>query len=449
MDFLIAESTSYNLIRTRWLFGAALLAAAALGLLTLRWLLARAAANGQKGPAAALRGWWTEEIWLGGPFAAQARERLAQGWFTAVFFLFMLRWLLADILAASFSLRPLTDLLFWGIAAKLLVFTRYSAKQLLTAGAFCLPFLAAAAMGSSQMLLYQILFLICVKDVDLRRAFRWVLAAMAGIVAAVMLLAAAGLLPTISWGESSRARYTFGFTYPNSCGKNLLYLAFGWLLLRFERIRWWDWMGLGALFWLCNSIVDTRAPAISILVLLAAGLTARYLPGLWQAKPLRLLGAACPWAAAAASFGLALGYRPGTALWDKLNDFSSGRLELFKLAVERLRITPFGQVVKDEELYTLDNMYLNNFYALGLVGFFLYFGLLSWLLWRCWKQGWAAETVVFLGLAAYGMFESFCWESVCPAVFLFANVICQPAPGREVRISRDRPTGADAPAGRP
>lgn len=453
MDFLIAESTSYNLIRTRWLFGAALLAAAAMGLLTLRWLLARAAANGQKGPAAALRGWWAEEIWLGGPFAAQARERLAQGWFAALFALFMVRWLLGDLLVRPFSLRLLTDLVFWGIVVKLLFLTRYSARQLAAAGGFALVFLLCSAAGSSQLLFYQILFVLCVKDIDLRKAFRFALAVVAGLTAAVMLLAALGAIPTFTWVEPGRTRRTLGFYNFNTCGKYLFYTAAGWLLLRLGRIRWWDWLGLGGLFLICACIVNSRTPSLGILAMMAAGAAARYLPALWRARPMRLLGAACPWAAAAASFAAAFLYRAGTPVWSRLNALSSGRLELFQLAVTRLGVTPFGQMVKDEELYTLDTIYLNNFYSLGVAGFLLYFGLLSWLVWQCWSKGWDAETAALLGLMVYGLFESFCWENICPAILLFANVIYQPAPGREVRISRDGPAGggpggAAAPAGR-
>ena len=345
------------------------------------------------------------------------------------------------------------DLIFWGILAKLLLFTRYSLKQLAAAALLSLPFFLSAAATGSQYLLYQVLFLLCVKDIDLRKAFRAVFWAVLLLVFANMLAAAAGLIPTVAHAGAFRIRNSYGFNHPNTCGKYLLYLSAGWLLLRFDRVRVWDWLGLAALLWFCNTLVDSRSNSLGILALLAAGLASRYLPRFWRARPLPFLGAAAPWLASAASFLIAVWYHAGSPLWDKLDQLSSGRMELFHLATQKLPVTLFGQSFLDEELYTLDSLYLNNLYSLGLIGFLAYFGLLSLALYQCWQKGWRAETAVFLSFLVYGLFERGCWSSTTPAVLLFANAIYRPAPGLEARISQNTPAGGGpggpaAPGGR-
>lgn len=459
MGFWIAEETSMNLLRTRWLFGAALLAAAALGVLTLLWLGRRAAAAGRPGLWGAVRLWWGEEVFLGGPFAAARREALAQGWFTVTFAVFMLRWILYRSTIPGISGpvgglggRLLCDLLFWLMMGKLLVFSRYSLRQLLAAAAAAAVFVIPCAVSGSQFLLYHVLFLFCAKDIDLRKAFQDVLWTVFLAVAAIMLLAAAGLIPSLIETSALRPRSSFGFFHPNICGVYLLYLGLGWFLLRFERLCWRDWLVFAGLFFICNNLVDSRASSIGFLVLCSAGALARYCPRLWRNRWVRAAGTALPVLLAGCSFLLGALYRPGSPLWERLNQISSDRLNLFHTAVTRLPVSLFGQKsILDEELYALDNMYLTNFYSLGTAAALLYLALLCLCLYQCWARGWAAETVALLCLAVYGCFEPMCWPSTTPAVLLFANLIYRPAPGREIRISRDapgggRPGGAATPA---
>lgn len=438
MGFLIAEETSINLLRTRWLFGAALLSAAALGAMTLLWLGRRAAADGRPGLFSALRGWWGEEIWLGGPFWQAQREALAQGWFTVTFVLFMLRWILNRSLvpgANGLAGRLLCDLLFWLMAAKLLLFSRYSLRQLCAMAAVALPLMLACSATGSQFLLYQVLFLLCVKDIDLRRAFRTAFWTVLLITAAIMLLAALELIPTMNWPRGAQTRNSFGFIHPNSCGMYLLYIASGLLLLQFDRLRLVHWLVLAGLFGICNFVIDSRACSVAFLVLLAGGAAARYLPRLWRSRLVGALCTASPLLLAAASFALGILYSETSIPWLIFNLLSSDRLHLFHMAVNRLPVTLFGGPVLSEELYALDNLYLYNFYSLGVVGGLLYLFLLCAALYLCWKKGWAAETVILLSFAVYGCLESPCWAATTPAVLLFANVIYRPAPEKALHIS--------------
>lgn len=447
MEFLLAESTSMTLLRTRYLFGTAVLTALVLGLLTLRWLLAQLSVGAGRQPGAAARRWWREEVWLGGPFAAGRRQALAQGWFTVTFAAFMLRWVLGHTLIPDkdFLCRVLCDLVFWLIAVKLLLLTRYSLRQLLTAGLLVLPFLLSCAKSGSQFVLYQILFLLTVKDIDLRKAFRIVYGVLAAAVLLVMLLAAAGAVPTIAW-DIGRARNSFGFGHPNTCGKYLLYLMLGWFLLRYDRLRWYSWWFPCAVLLFCRRCVDSRTAELCMLALILAGLLARYCPRFWQAGWVRALGTAAPLAAAAASFALAFGYRADSPFWQKLELLSSGRMGLFSLAVHRGRLTLLGQDLISEELYTLDNLYLSAFYLSGLLVFVAYLGLLCLALYRCWQQGWTAETVVLLCLAVYGCLEGVCWMDASPAPLLFANALYAAGQPWRLRISRAGPPRAAGPA---
>lgn len=448
MGFWIAEETSMNFLRTRWLFGAALLAAAALGAATLLWLGRRAAAAGRHGLWSLLRGWWEEEIWLGGPFWKDRRETLAQGWFTVTFVLFMLRWILSRSLVPGvngLAGRLLCDLLFWLMAAKLLLFSRYSLRQLCAMAAVALPLMLACSANGSQFLLYQVLFLLCVKDIDLRRAFYAAFWAVLFITAAIMLLAALGLTPTMNWQNDIRPRNSYGFIHPNSCGMYLLYAASGLLLLWFDRLRTIHWLAMAGLLFVCNFMVDSRACSVAFLLLLAGGAAARYLPRFWRSRGVGVVCVLSPLLLAAVSFLAAGLYREANPFWARLNAFSSGRLELFHMAVSRVPATLFGGPVLDSELYTLDNLYLYNFYSLGIVGGLLYLFLLCAALYQCRKNGWDAETVILLSFAVYGCLESTCWAATTPAVLLFANVIYRPAAGCGMCISLNRaPCGSTA-----
>lgn len=445
MEFLIADEYSMTLLRTRYLFGTALLAALVVGLLTLRWLLAQPSVGAGR-LSAAVRRWWQEEIWLGGPFAAGRRQALAQGWFTVTFAAFMLRWVLGHSMIPDKDLfcRALCDLVFWLIVVKLLL-TRYSLRQLLTAGLLVLPFFLTCAKSGSQFILYQILFLLTVKDIDLRKAFRIVYGIVAAAVLLVMLLAAAGAIPTVSWGLG-RARNSVGFGHPNTCGKYLMYLVLGWFLLRFDQLRWYSWCFPCGVLLFCHFCVDSRTAELCMLALILAGLLARYCPRFWQAKWVRALGTAAPLVAVTASFAIAFGYRADSPVWQKLEILSSWRLSLYSLAAHRGGLTLFGQNLLDEELYTLDNLYLANFYLSGVLVFAVYLGLLCLALYRCWQQGWTAETVVLLCLAVYGCLEGVCWMDASPAPLLFANALYAAGQPWRLRISRAGPPRAAGPA---
>ena len=155
---------------------------------------------------------------------------------------------------------------------------------------------------------------------------------------------------------------------------------------------------------------------------------------------------AAPPAACLAGFGIAYFYNDSIPLWAKLNSLSSDRLRLFHLAVTSLSPSAFGAQVTNEELYTLDNLYLGGFYTLGYVGFALYLGLLLATLYRCWKQGWLAETVVLLSLLVYGCLEAACWENTCPALLLFANAIYLVKPEKAVHFSPSAPPAEETSA---
>lgn len=451
MNFLIAEDTSLTFLRTRWLFCGMILSALVMAGMTLLWMRRQAVQSGESF-FRVLRRCWSQPFWLGGPFAARQREGMAQGCFTAAFVLFLVRWVLfVSTIETAFAHligKLMLDAVFWLITCKLFFLTRYSLRELCIAAAIAFPLVVASMINVSQLLLIQVLFLFCIKDIDLRKAFRIALCAVTAAVALIMLLAIAELIPSVRWMRGDHPRNSFGFGHVNSCGECLFYLAAGWFAVRFAQLRWRDWLFLAALLYLCSELVDSRAPSLGILLLIAAGVLTRCFPRLWELGWLRALGTAVPVLLAGGSFWAAFAYRADDPLWAALNRFSSDRFNLFHLAVTRLSATVFGQQpVYDSEFYTLDNAYLGNFYWMGVVGSLVYLALFCFAIYLCWKRGWVAETILLLSFSVYMCLEGACWPSATPAVLMLANAIYWPS--QQLRISQPglpgRPS-AGAPA---
>lgn len=437
MDFFIAESTSLTFLRTRWLFCGMILSALVLTGMTLLWMRRQAVQEGEPF-LKVLRRWWDQPFWLGGPFAARQRETMAQGCFTAAFVLFLVRWILflstIETPLAHLVGKLMLDAMFWLMTCKLFFLTRYSLREFCIAAAIAFPMVLACMISSSQQLLVQVLFLFCIKDIDLRKAFRITLYVITAAVALIMLLGLFEVIPTVRWSRGGHPRNSFGFGHVNSCGECLFYLAAGWFALRFARMRWRDWLFLAALLYVCGELVDSRAPSLGIFLLIAAGALTRFFPKLWELGWLRVLGTAVPVLLAGGSFLLAFAYRAEDPFWARLNSFSSDRLNLFHLALSKLSVSVFGRpLVYDSEFYTLDNAYLGNFYWMGVVGSLVYLALFCFTIYLCWKRGWIAETILLLSLSVYICFEGACWPSATPAVLMLANAIYWPS--QQLRIS--------------
>lgn len=331
--------------------------------LGLVWLAVRALVTAKGSFAQKVRAGLSDEVFLFGGWGGDVRTAVG-GWM----FLLSVALLEFDMFFMNSLVREL-DLPWYGFLAswlniaysmllilKIVLFTRYSGRQL--AAAYCFFFVFRwVYLNNHQYWFAMVLFyMLAAKDAPLRRTLKAGFATSCASFLAVALASSAGWIGTLSelW-DDGRMRSSFGYGWYNLTGVIVLALCLMYVCLRQVRnLKWFDFIVLAAALVFCNEGPASRAAVVCLALLIALTLLLRFLPGIARPVWVRVLVSAAPVLALAASLLGSWLYTPDNALLVKLNDIFTGRLYLANKALSETSLAIAGQGLWDAD-YVVDN----------------------------------------------------------------------------------------------
>ena len=201
-------------------------------------------------------------------------------------------------------------------------------------------------------------------------------------------------------------RHAFGFCHPNAAAILLAVWAVMWLILRYGKLKWWDWvlaLGVGIVI---TVVIDSRGALLFYAAFLVLLVVFKCFPKLLEYKLLHGLAVASPVLCALLSFGCAILYNPQNLLWNKINMLASTRPALFHQAWENGIVSLGGQTFESLDVPCLDNAYLSVFLLKGVPWFAVILLIYMLLTHRLWKKSAVPELALVLALFVY-----FCVES--------------------------------------
>lgn len=367
---------------------------------------------------AALKTLWKEEhllfggwggVWRTGAGAAAFAAGLAAYEVSVVFCNSMARENWAWVQGVLSPILEWTAFLCFGF--KILLGTRYTWRQLGVAGA--LYFIARWTYFNSQNIWWIgiVVAVMAAKDVPLRRPLKAYLYSGGAAMAVVLALHFAGIVaPDLTNERMGVLRGTYGYGHPNTFGGLVFGLVLAWALLRADRVRRADCLGIGAVGVFLLAGPSSRTAALCCLAL-AAGLAVcrlregRRVPRLWPG-----LCAASVGLAAALSYLLPLlvikvgpwNNDIGPAWLARLDSLLTCRISLAWMAYRLLDVRIAGQVF---DWPVVDNSFVFALFQFGPVVAAILALLFAAALYGCARQGRRVEVCCLLVMLAYGYME--------------------------------------------
>lgn len=400
--------------------------------LGLVWLAVRALVTAKGSFAQKVRAGLSDEVFLFGGWGGDVRAAVG-GWM----FLLSVVLLQFDMFFMNSLVREL-DLPWYGFLAswlniaysmllilKIVLFTRYSGRQL--AAAYCFFFVFRwVYLNNHQYWFAMVLFyMLAAKDAPLRRTLKAGLVTGCASFLAVALASSAGWIGTLSelW-DDGRMRNSFGYGWYNLTGVIVLALCLMYVCLRQVRnLKWFDFVVLAAALVFCNEGPASRAAVVCLALLIALTLLLRFVPGIARPVWVRALVSAAPVLALAASLLGSWLYTPDNALLVKLNDIFTGRLYLANKALSETSLAIAGQGLWDAD-YIVDNCFANLWIYAGPVASVLLWGAMAALLWRLMKKGAVTESACLVVMLAHGFMENHViWPCVNVCLWLMPCVL--------------------------
>ena len=290
------------------------------------------------------------------------------------------------------------------LGAKVVLLTDYERRWQPVLAALVLVYTAFAAWhGDDVWFFLAALVGLGAKDIDLHRALRvYLVAAVAGLLFVQLLHFVTPLMPYNFYCRN----WDFGYGHYNGFGARLVGVFFAWAWLRHDRMRWFDWAGLAALFVFTYKVPGSRGAAGAMAALLLLFAVQRFLPRLFDNRIWYALILALP--IVLAGFSLYAGYvynpewpyeRMALLL---LSIFLSGRFEIWHNIFWGSELSWLGGLPTDgDEHSAIDNTFLAIPMNKGYLGAILVAVFFLLLLWRLAKH---RHTTEMLCLAAFTLY---------------------------------------------
>ncbi|WP_303915812.1 hypothetical protein [Subdoligranulum variabile] len=295
------------------------------------------------------------------------------------------------------------------LGAKIVLLTDYQRRwQPILAGLVVLYTAFTAWHGDDIWFLLAALIGLGAKDVDLHAALRvYLITAVVGLVFVQLLHFATPLMPYNFYCRN----WDFGYGHYNGFGARLVGVFFAWAWLRHDRLHWFDWLGLSALFVFTYKVPGSRGAAGAMAILLLLFAVQRFFPKLFDNKIWYGLVLALPICLAAFSLYAGYVYNPE---WPYermalllLSIFLSGRFEIWHNVFWGTDLSWLGGLPTDgDEHHAIDNAFLAIPMNKGYLGAILLAVFFLLLLWRLAKHRHATEMLCLVALMLYIFMEN-------------------------------------------
>ena len=295
------------------------------------------------------------------------------------------------------------------LGAKIVLLTDYQHRwQPVLAAAVLLYTAFAAWYGDDIWFFLAALVGLGAKDVDLRGALRYYLAAaVLGLLFAQLLHFATPWMPYNFYCRN----WDFGYGHYNGFGARLVGVFFAWAWLRHDKMRWFDWLGLAALFVFTYKVPGSRGAAGAMAALLVLFAVQRFLPRLFDNKVWYTLVIALPIGLCVFSLYAGYVYNPE---WPYermalllLSIFLSGRFEIWHNVFWGSELSWLGGLPTDgDEHHAIDNAFLAIPMNKGYLGAILVAVFFLLLLWRLAKHRHSTELLCLAAFTLYIFMEN-------------------------------------------
>ena len=295
------------------------------------------------------------------------------------------------------------------LGAKVVLLTDYERRWQPVLAALVLVYTAFAAWhGDDVWFFLAALVGLGAKDIDLHRALRvYLIAAVAGLLFVQLLHFVTPLMPYNFYCRN----WDFGYGHYNGFGARLVGVFFAWAWLRHDRMRWFDWAGLAALFVFTYKVPGSRGAAGAMAALLLLFAVQRFLPRLFDNRIWYALILALP--IVLAGFSLYAGYvynpewpyeRMALLL---LSIFLSGRFEIWHNIFWGSELSWLGGLPTDgDEHSAIDNTFLAIPMNKGYLGAILVAVFFLLLLWRLARHRHTTEVLCLAAFTLYLFMEN-------------------------------------------
>ena len=304
---------------------------------------------------------------------------------------------------------------------EIIFFQRYTKREIMNIGLFgFLLVIVTVRSNFSNELLSFTLFAVASKKADIKRVIRMIYRALQILIPTIVILSLFGVLDNyVIYREGGLQRYSLGFSHPNTLGQYIYTLMGCHFYLRFDRLKWWDYiLALGAAIF-CYVVPNSQTAIVLLFLLVAVTLVYKLSQTISKEKIVLyslLIGAFACNAISVILSNIDLSKYPVLSLFD--NAISS-RFSICNHDIDVCGLTWFGQEVNvlSSEVFsklgisyahvvvTLDNSYIAILLKYGIVMFAVFSALFLYNMYvQIQKQRSAIVILLFL-TAVYGVTE--------------------------------------------
>lgn len=298
---------------------------------------------------------------------------------------------------------PLTGIL---VALKILLFDRYSIKELFLVGGVAVCVLASAWHSRSANPFFWILIVIGSKDIPFRKLLKIYLAINGAIVLLAFCSSYLGVIEDLQYDQGARGvRNSFGIIFPTDFAAHIFFMTLVFFYLMGKRLKWYHHLlalaVAAVVFHFCKTRLDCICLVLMVLFFgVGNGIMGAKRIG-WRGKEAWQrcwiwIGSASMVLIAALSIALTMLYPKSGGALEELNQLVSGRLKLGMDGVEKYGFKPFGQVVEfigfGESTESVGNYsfvdcsYMYVLLRYGVVFLFVLLGMAVYCCYRNWRD---------------------------------------------------------------
>ncbi len=297
---------------------------------------------------------------------------------------------------------------------------RYSFGQLLFILAFVLFYLLVwhQSGGSEYTFLQGMMIVLSCYHIAWGKLLNFTFILYIPLILVPALLQGIGILPLLEIFRGDQQRYSLGFSHPNALGSYCLCFIILWLLIRYEKLRWWDyiaWLAMAVFVWV---VPNSRTSTFLILALIVLTMISKH----WGFKLLKgkVVNVLCSSAfiiMAALSFFASCIYDSNNSIIVQIDHtLFTNRISWAHSFLQEYPITLFGQklhlvgtvraAMTGTQSAVLDNFYVHQLLSTGIISFFLIIALLTYLAYSATRKRDFAALIGLIVVAVYLVYEN-------------------------------------------
>ncbi len=288
----------------------------------------------------------------------------------------------------------------WGIVllqlVALLLTEKWDRNTFIKLAIFLALMFVVELVITDRSLLIMILFIVLGQNIAIDKLMRYDIKLKIVLLIIIVGMSLLGIVENYSNDFYSGYKQAFGFGHPNTFTCFVLIILMEWLCLRYQKMRWFDWLGVIAGWAIIMAIGGGRASGYTFAVIFLLYWAATVIPKLFYTKISTILFALVTPFMAVLSFLMTYLYSEGNSIAVLLNTVLSNRFRYADLALSMYDIKLFGQEIEftgtraaeaaNTSSFLVDNAYVHSALVWGGIVFVLIIILYSVLMVRLVKM---------------------------------------------------------------